>query len=159
MNKDEINYMYVELGELPFDSAEEVARLRAALDNVNTPFEGRPFEDIYAAAERHAQDVLGLQAKYERYMEDVQVREKRARMALDKKLSGEKNPGTGKPYTRDAIAAVIEGSEEVADIVDYRLTAKSIINYLRKLYTLYELHYLRVENVNVNARRAWEHQQ
>lgn len=170
MSKAETNYMYVELDELPFDSDEEVAKLRAALDNINTPFEGRAFEDIYAAAERHVQDVLGLQAKYERYMEDVLTREKRKRSQLEIELSQAKNPATGKPYTLPAIAALIEqdakdpkddkdlATDHLVGIVDLKLSCKSIINYLRKLYTLHELHYSRIENVNINARRAWQAQ-
>jgi len=139
-------------------------RLKLTLDNLNLAFEGRPSEgfggDVYAtalaAAEACLQDILGIQAKYERWQNTLELMEKRERKKLDAQLSVEKNPATSKGWTRDAIGAVIEGDEQVGILGDRRLECAANINWLRKLYDLYKMHNERIVNTNVNARRAWE---
>ena len=153
------NLMREEAERLPFTAANERTAMINALDAIAPGVVGQQsFDQLYDAVIYNMQNILAVLTRYESGLDRAERDEKRARAAADSRLSNEINPQTGKAYTRGAIEAYIETDEEVINVTDARRDIKSIVRFCCALHEIYRLHYERIVNLNVNARREYSGQ-
>jgi hypothetical protein len=137
----------------------ETERVAQIVDSLDAPIAGVTWDDLYDYSMRAQSDILGLMSKYEDLTAETSHTVKIDRAQLDTKLSGSVNEATHKPYTRDAIEAVITCDDQVQDHEEYARLLQAIVRYLKYVNLLLIQRHERIIAAQIDARRANQQQQ
>lgn len=145
-----------EISRLWSDKEDEKERhdLNDVVDMLSRSILGIDFATLYHNTRSARLAVSGMRSHYRDGYEILKTAEKRIRAKLDIEYSAQKNPDTGKAFTRGAVEARLEVDENVAVEVDNKNRVLARVNLLRDLMDELDNYFVEIKEANDDYRQS-----